>query len=156
MARPAQGSGRLIGAGSLPRDLDSGRLIGAGSLPRDLDSACRNGQFEGMGEDKPNPLSDTLKGLGLLFRAARTVASKIPTKNLEETVATSAREVGRAFENVATTLERTVMRHAKPGDGDAPAKASERDASAKPGERDAGEAPTKPQDGDSPGTKRPG
>jgi hypothetical protein len=62
-----------------------------------------------MGIDKPNPLSDTIRGLGLLFRAARTVASKVPTKNLEEVVTTSAREVGRAFENVATTIGRGVL-----------------------------------------------
>ena len=67
-----------------------------------------------MGEDKPNPLTDTLKGLGLLFRAARTVAAKIPTKNLEEVVTTSAREVGRAFENVATTIERGVLGKTRP------------------------------------------
>ena len=69
-----------------------------------------------MGDDKPDPLSDTLKGLGLLFRAARTMAKKIPTKDLEEAVATSAREVGRAIENVATTIERNV-RGKKPGSG---------------------------------------
>jgi hypothetical protein len=64
----------------------------------------------------PDALSDTLKGLGLLFRAARTVAKKIPTRDLEEVVATSAREVGRAIENVATTIERNV-RGKKPGSG---------------------------------------
>ena len=62
-----------------------------------------------MADDRPDPLSDTLKGLGLLFRAARTVVSKIPTKDLEEAVATSAREVGRAIKSVATTLEREVL-----------------------------------------------
>jgi hypothetical protein len=70
-----------------------------------------------MGDDKPDPLSDTLKGLGLLFRAARTMAKKIPTKDLEEAVATSAREVGRAIENVATTIERNVRGGKKPGSG---------------------------------------
>jgi hypothetical protein len=68
----------------------------------------------------PDPLSDTLKGLGLLFRAARTVAKKIPTKDLEEVVATSAREVGRAIENVATTIERNVRGGKKPGSGPTP------------------------------------
>ncbi|MGD0675696.1 MAG: hypothetical protein ABSC94_09780 [Polyangiaceae bacterium] len=63
-----------------------------------------------MGDDRPDPLSDTLKGLGLLFRAARTVVRRLPTKDLEEAVSTSAREVGRAIENVATTLERGVLR----------------------------------------------
>jgi hypothetical protein len=43
-----------------------------------------------MSDDRPNPLSDVAKGLGLLFRAARTV-------------------VGRAIENVAATIEREVL-----------------------------------------------
>jgi hypothetical protein len=66
-----------------------------------------------MSDDKaPNPLTDVRKGLGLLFRAARTTARKLPTTNLgkefEQAVVTSAREVGRAIENVATTIEREV------------------------------------------------
>jgi hypothetical protein len=63
----------------------------------------------GMADEKPNPLSDTLKGLGLLLRAAKTVVGRLPTKNLEETVVESAREVGRAIENVATAVEREVL-----------------------------------------------
>jgi hypothetical protein len=62
-----------------------------------------------MSDDRPNPLSDVAKGLGLLFRAARTVVGKIAKGDLEEAVVTSAREVGRAFENVAATLERGVL-----------------------------------------------
>jgi hypothetical protein len=63
-----------------------------------------------MSEDDPNPLVDVAKGLGLLFRAARTAAKKLPSKELEEAVVTSAKEVGRAFENVAATIEREVFR----------------------------------------------
>jgi hypothetical protein len=62
-----------------------------------------------MSDEAPSPLRDVAKGLGLLFRAARTAAKKWPTKELEDVVVTSAREVGRAFENVATTLEREVL-----------------------------------------------
>ena len=62
-----------------------------------------------MSEDRPNPLSDVRKGLGLLFRAARTAASKLDTTDLEDVVVTSAREVGRAIENVAMALEREVL-----------------------------------------------
>lgn len=73
-----------------------------------------------MSDDKtPDPLSDVAKGLGLLFRAARTAARKIPTKDLEEVVLTSAREVGRAIENVAATIERGVSGRVK-GDRSAP------------------------------------
>jgi hypothetical protein len=59
--------------------------------------------------DEPNPLSDVRRGLGLLLRAARTAAKKWPTKDLEDVVTTSAREVGRAIENVAVTIEREVF-----------------------------------------------
>ena len=62
-----------------------------------------------MKDDDPNPLSDVRRGLGLLLRAARTAARKLPTKDLEDVVATSAREVGRAIENVAATIEREVF-----------------------------------------------
>jgi hypothetical protein len=60
--------------------------------------------------DDPNPLLDVAKGLGLLFRAARTAAKKLPSKDLEAAVLTSAKEVGRALENVASTIEREVFR----------------------------------------------
>jgi len=62
-----------------------------------------------MSEEKPTPLSDVRAGLGLLFRAARTAVEKIPTRGVEEVVWTSAREVGRALENVASTIEREVF-----------------------------------------------
>ena len=62
-----------------------------------------------MADDKPNPLTDAVKGLGLLFRAAKTVVERIPKKNLEATVVESAREVGRAVENVASAIEREVL-----------------------------------------------
>jgi hypothetical protein len=63
-----------------------------------------------MTDDDPNPLADVAKGLGLLFRAARTAAKKLPAKELEDAVVTTAKEVGRAFENVASTIEREVFR----------------------------------------------
>jgi hypothetical protein len=78
-----------------------------------------------MSDDRPNPLTDVRKGLGLLFRAARTTISRLPKGDLEEAVVTSAREVGRAIENVASTLEREVLgkmgrSDPKGKDGDAP------------------------------------
>src|SRR5580658_4490147 len=63
-----------------------------------------------MSAEDPNPLVDVAKGLGLLFRAARNAAKKLPSKELEEAVVTSAREGGRALENVAATIEREVFR----------------------------------------------
>jgi|HubBroStandDraft_6_1064221.scaffolds.fasta_scaffold139628_2 hypothetical protein len=59
--------------------------------------------------DEPNPLNDVRRGLGLLLRAARTAARKLPTTDLEDVVTTSAREVGRAIENVAVKIEREVF-----------------------------------------------
>ncbi|HXN31627.1 MAG TPA: hypothetical protein VN894_07195 [Polyangiaceae bacterium] len=62
-----------------------------------------------MNDEKPTPLQDVRKGLGLLFRAAKAAVEKLPTGGVEEVVATSAREVGRAIENVASAIEREVF-----------------------------------------------
>jgi hypothetical protein len=62
-----------------------------------------------MSDDKPSAFEDVRKGLGLLFRAARTAVKKLETRGVEEVVVTSAREVGRAIENVASTVEREVF-----------------------------------------------
>jgi len=62
------------------------------------------------GNEKPNPLDDLRKGLGLLFRAAKTTIEKLPTGELEEAVLSGAKEVGRAIENVAHTVEQQVLR----------------------------------------------
>jgi hypothetical protein len=63
-----------------------------------------------MSDDKPpSAFEDVRKGLGLLFRAARTTAKKLPTKDLEDVVMTSAREVGRAIENVGRRIENEVL-----------------------------------------------
>jgi hypothetical protein len=90
-----------------------------------------------MSDDRPNPLTDVRKGLGLLFRAARTAVSRLPKGDLEEAVVTSAREVGRAIENVATTLEREVLGKRTRGE---PPKTS-----------DPPSPPRKPDDPDKPG-----
>jgi hypothetical protein len=60
-------------------------------------------------EKQPSALDDVRKGLGLLFRAAKTTVEKLPTKDLEDVVVTSAREVGRAIESVGKTIEREVF-----------------------------------------------
>jgi hypothetical protein len=61
-------------------------------------------------DDKPDPIEDVRKGLGLLFRAAKGAIDKLPTKDVEQVVVTSAREVGRALENVGKSIEREVNR----------------------------------------------
>jgi len=70
-----------------------------------------------MSDDKPNPFDDLRKGLGLLFRAARTTIEKLPKTDLEEVVVTSAREVGRAIESVGKAIEREVFgkKEGRPG-----------------------------------------
>ena len=60
-------------------------------------------------DQKPDPFEDVRKGLGLLFRAAKTTIEKLPTKDIEQVVVTTAREVGRAVENVGKTIERDVF-----------------------------------------------
>jgi hypothetical protein len=77
-----------------------------------------------MSDEKPTPLRDVRKGLGLLFRAAKTTVEKLQTRGVEDVVVTSAREVGRAIENVASTIEREVFgkrgRSDRSGDDQAP------------------------------------
>lgn len=58
----------------------------------------------------PDPIEDVRKGLGLLFRAARSVVREVPKEKIEEAVSTGLREVGRAVESVASTIEREVFR----------------------------------------------
>jgi len=92
-----------------------------------------------MSDDRPNPLTDVRKGLGLLFRAARTAVGRLPKGDLEQVVVESAREVGRAIENVATTLEREVLGVRKRGEP--------------PKDKDA--SPPKPGDPGDPGSAPP-
>jgi hypothetical protein len=61
-------------------------------------------------EEKPNALEDLRKGLGLLFRAAKTTLEKLPTGELEAAVISGAKEVGRAIENVSHTVEEQILR----------------------------------------------
>lgn len=58
---------------------------------------------------KPDPIEDVRKGLGLLFRAARTAVDEIPTDKIEEAVKTGAREVTRVVESVTTTIEKELF-----------------------------------------------
>jgi hypothetical protein len=74
-----------------------------------------------MADDKkPDPVDDLKKGLGLLFRAARTAVDELPTGKLEAAVKSGAREVGRAIENVTQTIDKELF-HKKPAPPAAPA-----------------------------------
>ena len=81
-----------------------------------------------MSDDrKPKPMDDVSEGLGLLFRAAKTVTQstvdrleKLPSDNLENFVTEGVKEVGRVLETVGTAIEREVMgTKPKPADGEA-------------------------------------
>jgi hypothetical protein len=73
-------------------------------------------------DPKPSALQDLTKGLGLLFRAAKTTLQKLPTGELEEAVITSAKEVGRAIENVTQTVSHSVEKQIfrRPSEGPRP------------------------------------
>jgi hypothetical protein len=60
--------------------------------------------------DKPDPIEDVRKGLGLLFRAAKGAIESLPTKRVEDVVLTGAREVGRALENVSEVIDRQILK----------------------------------------------
>jgi hypothetical protein len=67
-----------------------------------------------MSDDPKDPPStpgqDVMKAFGLLYRAAKTAVDQLPTKKVEEAVTMGAKEVGRAIENVASTLEKEIFR----------------------------------------------
>ena len=82
----------------------------------------------------PNPFDDVRKGLGLLFRAARTVVQKLPTDPIEKVVLDGAREVGRAVENVTNTVTSTIEKQVFGKDKGKHPDRNERDAKADAGE----------------------
>jgi hypothetical protein len=103
--------------------------------------------------DKPNPIDDLRKGLGLLFRAAKTTIDKLPTGQIEEAVITGAREVGRALENVTHSVEEQFLRKpsARPADeapsADKTAAGADAPKPEAPPEAQKDAAPTEPGDG---------
>ena len=60
-------------------------------------------------DEKSDPIEDVRKGLGLLLRAARSTIEKVPAKDIEQAVVTTAREVGRAIGTIGKTIERDVF-----------------------------------------------
>jgi hypothetical protein len=86
--------------------------------------------------EKPDPIEDVRKGLGLLFRAAKSAIDQLPTRHVEEAVVAGAREVGRAIENVTSTLDKQFFKRdgskTAPPPADPPANASESPAASAP------------------------
>ncbi len=54
-------------------------------------------------------MSGVRSGVRVVETAAKTAAAKMPADKLEDAVVTGVREVGRAIESVATTLQREVL-----------------------------------------------
>lgn len=81
--------------------------------------------------DNPDPIEDVRKGLGLLFRAAKSAIDQLPKRGIEDAVMTGAREVGRAIENVTSTLDKQFFKRDKGPENarSAPPPASDADAS---------------------------
>ena len=63
-----------------------------------------------MSDEKPKPVDDLKQGLGLLFRAAKGAVDKIPTDRIESAVKDGAKEVGKAFETVATEIDNVITK----------------------------------------------
>ncbi len=57
----------------------------------------------------PDPVEDLKKGIGLLFRAAKSAVDQLPTEKLEQVVVTGVKEVGRAIENVTDQIDRQIF-----------------------------------------------
>jgi hypothetical protein len=60
--------------------------------------------------EKPDPIEDVRKGIGLLIRAAKSTLDQIPTRQIEDAVVSGAREVGRAIENVTGAIDKQLFR----------------------------------------------
>jgi hypothetical protein len=77
-------------------------------------------------ENDKGPIEDVRAGLGLLFRAARKAVERLPTKDLEQTLATGAKEVERAVRNVVDSIEDQFAH--RPGGAEPPPSAQASDA----------------------------
>ena len=71
--------------------------------------------------DKPDPIEDVRKGLGLLFRAAKGAIEQLPTRQVEDAVLSGAREVGRAIENVTGVIDKQLFKRDAAAEGSAAA-----------------------------------
>ena len=56
--------------------------------------------------DEKKPLDDLKEGLGLLYRAAKGAAAKIPTEKIETTAKGAVKEVGKAVESLGSEVDK--------------------------------------------------
>ncbi len=94
-------------------------------------------------EEKPDPIEDVRKGLGLLFRAAKSAVESLPKGKFEEVVLSGAREVGRAIENVTQTIDKQIFK-----------KEGQAQAGPTKGAGPEGEAKEEPKDGEPASTEQ--
>jgi len=57
-------------------------------------------------QQKPKPLEDLKEGLGLLFRAAKGAAEKLPVEKVEGVAKDAAKEMGRAVETIGGEIDK--------------------------------------------------
>ncbi len=57
-------------------------------------------------DQKPKPIDDLKEGLGLLFRAAKGAAEKIPTDKVETVAKDAVKEVGKAFDTIGGEIDK--------------------------------------------------
>ncbi len=91
-------------------------------------------------DQKPKPLDDLKQGLGLLYRAAKGAAEKLPVDKVEEVAKDAAKEMGRAVETIGDELDKLYKKAT--GSEQPPAKAQD----AQPAEEKKEEPPQKYDD----------
>jgi hypothetical protein len=61
-------------------------------------------------DEKAKPVDDLKQGLGLLFRAAKGAVERLPTSKIEGVVKDGAKEVGKAFDSVASEIDKVIAK----------------------------------------------
>ena len=59
-----------------------------------------------MSDDQKKPLEDLKEGIGLIFKAAKGAASKIPTQKIEGAAKGAVKEVGKAVESLGSEVDK--------------------------------------------------
>src|SRR5438552_2755200 len=57
-------------------------------------------------QQKPKPVEDLKEGLGLLWRAAKGAAEKLPVEKVEDVAKDAAKEMGRAVETIGGEIDK--------------------------------------------------
>lgn len=57
-------------------------------------------------QQKPKPVEDLKEGLGLIWRAAKGAAEKLPVEKVEDVAKDAAKEMGRAVETIGGEIDK--------------------------------------------------